>query len=328
MEEKELKSPEQDINEKEEKPSEENKEEKVENPSIVDEVETKRLALLASYKKSRLISRIVTMAVLACVLGACFLITIDHVAAKAVGFSLAGAALIAMIVFYFKGKNKFPNISKVYINEVTELLNNYVFEDKRFKDIQPEPDKKITKAEMALDRLYKEGIDAGSRNSVKATFKDKEFEVTEAAIYYQSENKRATKKVGFLGKYLTFKNDLKFEGRYIFNLKNKEEKNVVDQPNDIEDLEKVYDEDCLEIYAPRKDFKEVFGTEFTKKLREVKIEGPLLNLSFVVWASHTAVYLSYDDSVTTLPFEHPLNKEAIDKYRDDLINVLSLLGKY
>ena len=50
----------------------------------------------------------------------------------------------------------------------------------------------------------------------------------------------------------------------------------------------------------------------------------LLNAVVVVWAGHTGVYLSYDDSVTVLPFEHPFDRAAQEQYKEDLLAALEL----
>lgn len=352
MEEKDLKSPEQNINQNDE----EKLEEKVEEVAPVDEekkegsisqnlefvpfdanvdgdvvniIESKRLGLLASYKKSKLISRIFMFVVVALVVAAIILVPMNGLVFKILGYSLAGVALVSMLVFYIVTRNKIPSESKIYMDEVTKLINCFIFNGKDFSELAVSPSKKVTRIEAAVDRLYKEGIDAGSRNAVKGKYKGRDFEVIELALYYPGQTKKNTRSVGFLGKYITLSNNLKFEGRYIFNYKNADESKVVDQPTDIEDLEKVYDENNLEVYGKdKKDINAIFGTEFLKELRKFEIGSPLMNLALVVWSGHTAIYLSYDDSVTTLPFEHPFQKEPQESYQRDLIRALDLFSKY
>lgn len=349
MEEKDLNSPEHNINDNLENKEEvavsneapiEEKVEKAKDNSeyipfekregdIYSSIEEKRTALLASYKKSKLVSRIFMIGVVALVIAAIVVVPMDGMVFKILGYSLAGVALLAMVVFYFKTRNTIPGQSKEYMRETTQLINNLVFTSDDFTDLEVNPTKKITRIELAVDRIYKEGIDTGSRNAVRGKYKGKDFEVTELILYYASENKKTTRSVGFLGKYLTLANNLSFAGRYIFNYKTAEADKVVDQPNDTEDLEKIYDEDNLEVYgASKKDMNELFGTDFIKKIREFTIGTPLMNLSFVVWGGHTAIYLSYNDSVTTLPFEHPFEKESQESYQRDLIRALDLFTKF
>ena len=341
MEEKDVNSTEENINQQTEQSAEEIVE-KVEQEStddnlilplkegenIAELIEPKRKEIIAKYKKEKLIGRIATIVAMALIIGAIILITFNQMVATIFGFVLAGLALVGMIVFYFTTKKAFPNASKIYIKDVTSLLNSYIYSDKAFSDVHLHGLKKVSKTEMALDRAYKEGDEVGSRNDITGKFNDKEFEVIECAIYYPGE-KRNTRKVGFLGRYLTLKNNLKFEGRYIFNLKNKDPQKVVDQPTDIEDLAVLTSDEDLMIYGPEgTNINSIFGSDFVKKLRKFKIEEPLLNIVVVFWEGHTALYLSYDDSVNTLPFEHEFKPGPVDTYRDHLIQMLTLLSKY
>lgn len=350
MEEKEMKSPDEVINENAEEKQESTdqvineKTEEVpqaqgpkfetraveplgEDANFPDVVEQKRAALMANFKKAKLVSRIMMAIVVVFVMAAIIFISFEGMGFKIAGYVLAGVALLGMIIFYFTTKNSFPDTSKQYIKEVTDILNSYVFEDKRFSEVATIVDRKIDKAEIELDRVFKDAIDSGSRNSIKGKFNGREFEVSEAALYKAGKDRRTPKVVSFLGKYISIENNLKFEGRYIFNSKAADPNKVFDQPNDIEDLEKVYEEETFEIYAPRKDYNEVLGSKFLSLFKEIKVEEPLLNLIVVVWEGHSAAYLSYDDSVTTLPFEHPFTTGPIEKYRSDLIKTLELLER-
>lgn len=290
----------------------------------IGSIESQRKALLEQFKKSKLISRIVMAVVVAAVIAAIILIFNNDMTLKIIGYSIAGAVLVAMIVYYVISKDKFPKTSKEYIANVTKLINAYDFDDKRFSELKSYPNKKLNKTELEVDRAYKNSSEIGSRNYITGKFDGHKFEVSEDVLYNVDPSKRNQRSVAFLGKYLTYENNLKFEGRYIFNIKGNPEK-LVDQPNDIEDLHVALEEDNLVVYAPNeKAPKDVLGTKFISAVKEIKTDERLLNCVVVVWAGHTAVYLSYDDSVTVLPFEHEFNKPAQDKYKEDLIKALEL----
>lgn len=324
---------EENINENEEKPSEVE-----ENPAPLkfnndDEfekcVEDKRLKFRETFNKNKMVSRFTMAGVVILLLTAIILVTLNNQVTTIIGYAIAGLILVGLIVYYFINKNKFPNYSQAYIKEVTELINAYVFSDDKFSEIESHPEKKLTAVELSLDRAYKQGVEVGSRNSITGKYLDKKFEINEAAIYYQnSDGKRVTKSVGFLGKYISIENKLEFEGRYIFNLKGTNAEKLVDQPTDIEDLNVILEEDNIVVYGPSdKPVKDIFGTDFIKKLHKVDVTSPLLNAVIVVWAGHTGIYLSYDDPVTTLPFEHEFKKDAQEKFRGDLMQILDLLNK-
>ena len=287
-------------------------------------IETQRKALLEEFKKSKLISRIVMVVVLAAVIAAIILIFQNDSTLKIIGYSIAGVVLAGMLVYYVLTKDKFPRASREYIANVTKSINSYDFDDKRFSDLKQYPNKKLAKTELEVDRAYKNSSEIGSRNFIRGKFDGHKFEVSENVLYSVNPEKKNQRSVLFLGKYISFENALKFEGRYIFNIKGNPEK-LVDQPNDVEDLRVALEEDNLVIYAPNeKDPKTVLGTKFISQIKEIKTDERLLNCVVAVWAGHTAVYLSYDDAVTVLPFEHEFNKAAQDKYKEDLVKVLEL----
>ena len=292
---------------------------------VVQQIETKRKDLLAQFTKTKNVSRILMLIVVVAVIGAIIMIFNDLMALKIVGYCLAGVVLAGMIVYYTLSKDKFPKASKEYIASVTNLINSYDFDDPRFSELKVYPNRKLNKTELEVDRVYKNAIDIGSRNFISGCFEKTHFEVSENVLYNAGSNRKSPRVVAFLGKYISLTNDKKISGRYIFNLKGNPEK-LVDQPNDIDDLTLVLEEDNLQVYAPNdKPIKDVFGTKFISKLKEIKTDDKLLNLVVVVWAGHTAIYLSYDDSVTVLPFEHEFNVESQDKYKSDLVAALELV---
>lgn len=299
----------------------------VADESAAEEIESKRTAFLAQYKKARILSRAMMGVVVLAVIGAIVLITINGIGFKIAGYALAGATLLGMLIFYIVTKNKMPSTSKVYISEVSKMINKFVFADNRFSDTTLYEDRKLSSVELGLDKVYKEAVDCGSRNFIKAKYNGKEFEVSEVALYImEGSGRKSVKKVAFLGKYISMVNDLKFDGRFIFNIKRKEK--PFDQPTDIDDLKLITDEETFQVYSnSEKQVKDVFGTEFIKKLKAINPVDPLLNAVVVAWPGHYGVYLSYDDSVTVLPFQFPFKKEAQISYRKDLISVLELLGK-
>ncbi len=291
----------------------------------VNTIEEKRKALLTAFNKTKMVSRIVMTVVVIAVIGAIICIFNDLMALKIVGYSIAGVVLVAMLIYYIFSKDKFPKLSKEYIKDVTDLINGYDFADERFSDLKVYPNKKLTKTDLEVDRVYKNSSDIGSRNFITGKFSGHKFEVSENVLYVITGEKKNQRAVSFLGKYVSLENDKKFDGRFIFNLKGNPEK-LVDQPNDIEDMKVILEEDNLVVYSSNdKAIKDVFGTKFLGQLKDIKTDARLLNLVIVVWAGHTGIYLSYDDSVTVLPFEHEFNREAQDKYREDLIASLELV---
>ena len=65
-------------------------------------------------------------------------------------------------------------------------------------------------------------------------------------------------------------------------------------------------------------YHDIIDNKILSQLKKLKIEGHLLNVNVVFWGGHTAVYLSYDDPILTVPFEKEFDKAAFEQTIVDL----------
>ena len=334
-EEKEPATEEKPVEQKPEKPSKQNpnvpdivKIEKLtaESRPLGEEVEEQRLSLFQAFTKSKRMSNILMIVVVLVVVGAMALIMVNQDWSKITGYALAGVALFGLVVFSLLTKNKFPNQSKEYIRFVTTRIDQFIYDDKEFQDVEVDLNEKYNLTEVGLDRIYKSPVDIGSRNIVRGKYNGKEFSCGELALYAaKEEGKKKMKAVAFIGKRIDLENKLHFEGRYILNFRAAEKQN--DLPSDIDDLVELHNQDNFVVYGPE-------GSEYTKdipakyiaELKKIKVEGNLLNLNVVLWAGHTGVYLSYDDPVVALPFDKPFDAEPQRVFKEHLLAVLDAEG--
>lgn len=283
-------------------------------------IEESRLNLLKTYKKSRTRSNIMMLVVLAAAVGSLLLITQESPALKITGWSVIGVVVVGMIVFYALTKNKFPNLTKEYIKTVNEQLNGRNFSDTQFEEVTSDSKDKLELGDLVSDGAFK-GAQIGSRNVVNAKYAKRSVTVGDVAFYKGTTNNKQ-KQTAFVGKYISYPNDLHFEGRYVLNYKNKDEK--FDQPDDIADLIALKDEETVSFYGKEgADIAADLTNNFLDALSKIEIKGALLNVVVAVWSGHTAVYLSYSDDIMALPFEKQFNKEANEQYRSNLLQVLS-----
>lgn len=300
-----------------------------EDKPLAEAVEEERLKLFDAFKKSKKWSNILMVVVVLVVVGAMALIMVNQDWSKIVGYSLAGVALVGLVTYSLLTKNKFPNQSKEYIRFVTTRIDQDIYNDKEFEDIKVDLNEKYTLMGISLDRIYKSPVDIGSRNIVRGTYQGQEFSCGELALYSaKDEGKRRVKTVAFIGKRIELKNTLHFEGRYILNFK-AEKPN--DLPTDIEDLKELHNDDNLVIYgAEGAEYNKDIPTKYIAELKKIKVEGHLFNLNLVIWAGHTAIYLSYDDPVVALPFDKPFDPAPQADFKNHLLTVLeaeSLINK-
>lgn len=307
-----------DLELKEDKELSNSKDIKSSEPASLDNIEHARQDLYALYKKSKKLSNIILVIVLIVVIACFILVAQKAMWMKIIGYVLGGLAILTLILYYFLVKNKFPTATRKYIEYVNEQLNGYVFESSDFTKALYDPLEKIDQSEIMSDRVYMNVSRIGSRNVVIGTFKDKRFKVSDLAVYSAGEkNKQET---AFVGKYITASNSLKFDGRYVINVKGLK---PTDLPTDITDLTLLDESEDFVVYGPDKgEYKQILTTKFISAIKNIKVDKDLLNLNVVVWGGHTAIYISYTDAVIALPFQDPFKKEATEQYRKDLLLAL------
>ena len=292
-----------------------------EDKPLKEEIEEKRQELYKVYTKSRRTSNILMGVVVLVVIGSMALLMVNKDWSKIVGYSLAGAALVGLIIFSVLTKNKFPRQSKEYIRFVTTRIDRDIYNNTEFQDVKVDLNQKYSITELNLERVYKNSVDIGSRNIVKGLYLGQGFSCGELALYsVKEEGKKRVKAVSFIGKHIELQNTLHFEGRYIINFRAEKQN---DLPTDIDDLVELRNEDNLVIYGPEgSDFSKDIPAKYLSELKKIKVEGHLFNLNVVLWAGHTGVYLSYDDPVVSVPFDKPFDDEPQLIFKNHLLAVL------
>jgi len=289
--------------------------------NVAEVVENKRKALFDDYKKNRKINNIIMVGAVALIVMAFIFIVQNTKALSITGYVVAAATLVGLLVYYFLTKNKFPNKTKEYIKDISLVMNRHVFNDDRFKRMVTNPNTKIDIADITSDRVYVQSTDIGSRNVCDGYFHDVKFRIAELALYKQANRKQ--RDVVFIGKYISIDNSLKFDGRAIINIKGEK---ALDLPTDTADLKTVEEDENFFVYGDE-NFKlsSILSSKAISSLKKIKVKDNLVNVNIVFWGGHTAVYLSYEDAVVSLPFDKPFQGSALDQFTGDLLNVLTIL---
>lgn len=286
-------------------------------------VETKRAELFAKYKKVRTVNNILmVVAVAFIVMAFIFIVQKDQKAMNIAGYVIAGVVIVALLAYFLITKNKFPNQTKEYIKAISMDMNRHVFNDPRFTKMTTNYGTKIDMTEVESDRIYLKPTDIGSRNVCEGYFNDVKLRVAELALYKQVSRKQ--RDVVFIGKYISMDNKYKFDGRAIISIKG--EKNL-DLPTDIEDLKTIEQDGDFSVYATSEDFKlsSILSNKAIAAIKKIKPKDNLVNFNLVLWGGHTAVYISYEDAVISLPFDKPFDAPALEQYVGDLLNILTIL---
>ena len=72
-------------------------------------------------------------------------------------------------------------------------------------------------------------------------------------------------------------------------------------------------------------FTKDLGKEVINNLMSIDVKDSLLNVNIVVWAGHTAAYLSYDDSIVAIPLDKKLNSAAYQQLKKNIYDILDIL---
>lgn len=317
-----------DINEKEElfEESNQNEEKPAEEAKPYSKViENARLELYKNYAKQRRISNILMFAVVIAIAGVMFLIIQNDNVLKIIGYSLAGALLVGMIVYYILTRKNMPNKVKEYVPFVMQTLNDRMFSAQGFSEIKTNSEEKLAMDDLVGDGVYAEANNINSRNVVRGVYNGHHFLYAEAALMRPAAKKQQVPPL-FVGRYLSVPNQLSFEGRFILTFKNP--KQPLDLPNAISDLSVLEDKEDFTVYGPENaNYHDVLNNKAVTQLKKLKVEGHLLNVNVVFWGGHTAVYLSYDDSILSVPFDKPFDGEGFEKSLDDLMICLNAMAE-
>ena len=299
-------------------------EQPVEEKDYATVIEDARKSLYKSFLTSRRVSNIIMFVVVGAIVGIMFLIINNNQVLKYLGYGLAGALVVGMVLYYVLTRKNFPNKTKEYVGLVARTLNGEMFKNQNFSDINSNPDEKLAMDDLIGDGVYSEANGVNSRNIVRGAYKGHHFLYAEAALTRPSTRKQQVPPL-FVGKYISLPNDMKLDGRIVVNFKNP--KDPLDIPNAVNDLVAVEDKEDFAVYAPEGvDYRKVIDNKIISQLRKLEVAGHLLNVNVVFWAGHTAVYISYDDTIMSVPFDKPLDKAGFDQSFKDLLICLNAIA--
>ena len=278
-------------------------------------IEDARKDLYKAYNTSRKVSNILMVVVVAAIVGIMFLIISNNQILKIVGYCSAGALVVGMIVYYLVNRKKLPTKIKEYVPFVMKTINDQMFSGPDYKDLKNNPEEKLAMDDLIGDGVYKDATGINSRNVIRGSYKGHHFLYAEAALTRPSSRKQQVPPL-FVGRYLSVPNQMKFDSRYIFTFKNP--KSPVDLPNNVEDLALLEDKEDFSVYGPQDaNYHDVIDNRIISQLKRLKVEGHLLNVNVVIWGGHTAVYLSYDDPILSVPFDKEFDKPAYEQTFED-----------
>ena len=287
-------------------------------------VEEERLNIHKMNKSAETRSRICILIIVA--FGVCGVIFLYQPSLRFISWISLGIALAAIVVFSVWNKRIGRPDPRKYIYTSCIALDRFIFDHPDVKDARTNQKRKFELNEVAENGIFSNVNGVTSRNFVEGLYKNHHFLVAEAA-FIKSETKTKRKTL-YIGKYLSMKNDLHFEGRYVISILNEKE---IDKPNGIGDLELLNTKENMRIYGAKDSkYKNDIPLQFIEKLSKMQLNDQLLAINVVVRAGETILLASYDDDVISLPFYKPLNVPATERFKKELylfMDACSLLIK-
>lgn len=293
--------------------------------SFYEKLEKARSDFYGAYNQQRKVSNIMMPVGGILMMGSLVLfIGVPDLWGKITGGVLIGLTLIGMIVYYALTRNKLPNKSKDYIRNFALMSDNYVFDYQDIKNAKVFLKKRYAISDFLPDRVYGGIVDIASRNIVEFEYKEHHVSVGEAALYKQGA-KRGQKGLLFVGKYMSLTNDYHFEDRYIINISGDKQ---TDFPTDLEDLVVLKEQNRFRVYGKEgAKIEKDLPKGLIDELKDIDCKNALLNVNVVLWAGHTAVYLSYDDGIVSIPLDKQLDSSAYQQLKRNIIDLLKILVK-
>ena len=280
------------------------------------EVEEERQALIAQSKRGNRISTIsIILVMLLSISGIIFLNSIP-----VLSYVFMGVAVAVLIVFsIITHRIARPDV-KGYIVKASTAVNRFTFNDTRFSEVKYDPNDKVELGDVSSDGVYDGIVRTASRNVVEGKYLSRSFKVCELALFKPNVGKKQDP--AFIGKYLVFPNDLRFENRIVIVSKGEKDTDI---PTGLSDLTQLENNEKFFIYGPNQAALKELGSKFISEVKKINVANHLLNLTIVIWAGKTIVYASYDDATITLPFYEPYVPETAVQYKENLLEILEAL---
>ena len=216
-------------------------------------------------------------------------------------------------------RKKFDRKMKVYFDLYFRSVNEYVFGEKGFSDVELQTPGKITLDEFNECKLYKDVIEAGSRGLTKFKYKDIEMDIVDCA-----GNVKADKRVRpvFVGKMLRAKAAYKGEKPVFIYLKGNER---ALPPTNFEGVKGVLEDQSMVVYSEYKDWKKVLSGPVMKAIEAIKVDKILVDVAISIYSEKVYIMMGYDDPLMVLPLQTEFDPRPTELYKKNMVVVAKLV---
>ena len=289
----------------------------------LQKVEDERQVFCKSYKAHNTLKLIVMMLCLAAIVVAFIVfpkvLSSNPTLQTGLTITVAIVALGATYGYSVFVRKKFDRKMKVYFDLYFRSVNEFVFEDKVFSDVELQVPGKITLEEFNECKLYKDVIEAGSRGLT--TFKCKGIETS---VVDCAGNVKAEKRVKpvFVGKMVRAKASYEGETPVFVYLKGNER---ALPPTGIDEVKNVLEDDKKVVRSDYKDWKKVLNGTVMKAIEGVKVDKILVDVAFAIYSGKVYIMMGYDDPLMVLPLQNEFDSKPTEVYKKDMAAIAKVL---
>ena len=216
-------------------------------------------------------------------------------------------------------RKKFDRKLKEYFVLFFNCINEYVFEEKGFSDVELQNPGKITLEEFNECQLYKDVVEAGSRGLT--TFK---FNQVEMSIVDCAGNVKADKRIKpvFVGKMIRAKASYEGEKPIFVYLKGNERSLA---PTALDEIKAVLDNEKMYVKTEYKDWKKVLNAKVMKAIESIKVDKILVDVALAIYGGKVFVMMGYDDPLMVMPLQTEFVSAPFEGFKKDLLVVSQLV---
>ena len=292
-------------------------------------IEDNRSVFWKSYKIHNTLKLVVMMFCLAAIVVACLILpsvfsknaALKDNKALTVGVPLAvGIVAIGGTYGYsLYVRKKFDKKLKEYFSLFFNCINEYVFEQKGFSDVELQTPGKITLDEFNECKLYKDVIEAGSRGLTTYKFNKLEMSIVDCA-----GNVKADKRIKpvFVGKMVRAKSSYEGEKPIYVYLKGNERSLP---PTNLDEIKAVLDNDKMYVRTDYKDWKKVLNSKVLKAIEAIKVDKILVDVALSIYGGKVYVMMGYDDPLMVMPLQTEFVSGPFEGFKKDLLLVSQLV---
>ena len=286
-------------------------------------VEDNRVVFLKSYKLHNTFKLIVMVFCLVAIIVAWFVFPtfLGDLKGLQTGLSV-GVSIVALGGTYGYSlyvRKKFDRKLKDYFDLYFRAVNEFVFTDKGFSEVELQKPGKITLDEFNDCKLYKDVVEAGSRGLTSFKYNGIDMNVVDCAGNIKAEKRM---KPVFVGKMVRAKASYKGKVPVCVYLKGNERSLP---PTSVYEIKNVFEDQKIVIRSEYKDWKKVLSAPVMKAIEAIKTNKILVDLAISIYEEKVFIMMGYDDPLMVLPLQSEFDSKPTELYKKDILAVSKLV---